>query len=150
MFFMCFFKDISSNVPVNWLVKWVVLTSPLEWNYKIFSKKDSTSKIKKKMQAFIPTLSFHSILLWSGPVNKCVPCSVHRFLPSVFNTQFFPSRKTQICITLSKWHTLSLATTPKCWGHKRYLFNTYLSHINYRSGNDFLFQECTLFEAAIV
>ena len=46
MFFRCFFKDPPSNVPVNWLVKWVVLTSPLEWNYKIFFK-NSTSKIKK-------------------------------------------------------------------------------------------------------
>ena len=33
--------------------------------------------------------------------------------------------------------------------YKRYLFNTYLSHINYQSGSDFLFQECTLSEAAI-
>ena len=44
---MCFFEDPPSNVPVNWLVKWVVLTSPLEWTYKIFFKKDSTSKIQK-------------------------------------------------------------------------------------------------------
>ena len=38
MFFMCYFEAPYSNVPVNRLVKWVVLTSPLEWNYKIFSK----------------------------------------------------------------------------------------------------------------
>ena len=33
--------------------------------------------------------------------------------------------------------------------YKRYIFNTYLSYINYQSKNDFLFQECTLSEAAI-
>ena len=38
MFFMCFFEAPPPNVLVNWLVKWVVLTSPLEWNYEIFSK----------------------------------------------------------------------------------------------------------------
>jgi len=35
---MCFFEAPPSNVPINWLVKWVVLTSPLEWNYEIFKK----------------------------------------------------------------------------------------------------------------
>ena len=35
---MCFFGAPPSNVPINWLVKWVVLTSQLEWNYDIFSK----------------------------------------------------------------------------------------------------------------
>ena len=33
--------------------------------------------------------------------------------------------------------------------YKRCIFNAYLSYINYQSENDFLFQECTLFEAAI-
>ena len=33
--------------------------------------------------------------------------------------------------------------------YKRYLFNTYLSHINYQYGSDFLFQECTQSEVEI-
>ena len=52
MFFMCFFKDPPSNVPVNWLVKWVVFKSPLEWNYKIFLK-ISTSKIQKNTKILL-------------------------------------------------------------------------------------------------
>ena len=44
MFLMCFFESPPLNFPVNWLVKWVVLTPPFEWNYKIFFK-NSTSKI---------------------------------------------------------------------------------------------------------
>ena len=48
-------------------------------------------------------------------MSKYVPCLVRRFLPSIFNTQFFASRKkNQMCITPSKWHTPSPATVPKC------------------------------------
>ena len=44
---------------------------------------------------------------------------------------------------------LRIFTTTNCRGIKRYIFNTYLSHINYQSGRDFLFQECTQSEATI-
>ena len=51
-------------------------------------------------------------------------------------------------------HSIKMAYTlpgndAKMLRYKRYLFNTYLSHINYQSGSDYLFQDCTLSEAAI-
>ena len=129
MFFMCFFKAPSSNVPINWLVKWVVLTSPLEWNHEICFSKFLIFflVIHTEIQTFISTLSFLTILLESGWGSRAFTCSVRRFLASVFNTQFFPNMHPSDAHYSLEMATLSLATAPKCWVIKRCLFNSYLS-----------------------
>ena len=75
--------------------------------------------IQKNKPSFLPKEIILPNSTMKQAVSKYVPCSVRRFLPSVFNTQFFPSRKKiQMCITPSKWHTISLEMVPKFWGIK--------------------------------
>ena len=95
MLFMCFFEAPSSNVPINRLVKWVVLTSPLEWNHEFCFFKISIFflVIHTEIQIFISTLSFLTILLERGQGSRAFTCSVCRFLPSIFNTQFFHNKQ---------------------------------------------------------
>ena len=75
--------------------------------------------IQKNKPSFLPKERNLPNSTVKRAMSKYVPCSVRGFLPAVFNTQFFPSRKKgQMCITPSKWHTLSLEMVPKCWGIK--------------------------------
>jgi len=147
---MCLFEAPSSNVPVNWLVKWVVLTSPLKWNHEIcFSKFLFFLVIHTETQTFISTLSSLTILLESGQGSRAFTCSVRRSLPFVFNNQFSPNMHSSNAHYSLEMATRSLATAPKCWATKGVFLTPNYLHINCQPRDDFLFQECTQPEVAI-
>ena len=148
---MCFFKAPSSNVPVNRLVKWVVLTSPLAWDHVIHFLKISIFFliIHTKIQTSISTLGSLTVLLESRRGSRDFTCSVRRFLSSVFKIQLFPSRHSSNSHYSLEMATLSPATAPKCGAIKRVFLTPNYLHINYQPRDDFLFQECTQSEAAI-
>ena len=132
MFFMCFFEAPSSNVPVNRLVKWVVLTSPLAWDHVIHFLKISIFFliIHTKIQTSISTLGSLTVLLESGRGSRAFTCSVRRFLSSVFKIQLFPSRHSSDSHYSLEMATLSPATAPKCGAIKRvFLTPNYLTLI---------------------
>ena len=151
---MLFFEAPSLNVPVNRLMKWVVRTSPLKWNHEFFFSKFLFFSflfliIHPEIQTSISTLSSLTVLLESGLGSRASTCSVRRFLPFVFNTQFFPNRHSSDAHYSLKVATLSPATVPKCWAIKGVFLTSNYLHINFQPRDDFLFQECTQSEAAI-
>ena len=105
--------------------------------------------IHTEIQTFISTLSSLTIMLESGWGSRAFTCSVRRFLPSVFNTQFSPNRHPSNAHYSLEMATLSPATAPKCWVIKGVFLTPNYLHINCQPREDFLFQECTQSKVAI-
>ena len=146
MSFMCFFET-PLNVPINRLVKWVVLTSPLKKNHEIcFSNFLFFLIIHTKIQTF--TLSSLTIMLESRQGSRASTCSIRRFLPSIFKTQFSRSRYLHYS-EKKQMATLFPDNGDKCRSVKRVFFTSIYPTLIVNPGMICYLKECTQSEADI-